>query len=152
MSTSQSGSFLDLFESLFTAGDPTAQEKVAEAANVRLIKNLFLAIDQGDWITVETMLAPTVELKIVGAPELPFTRSAHGREATLAAIQHNFGIVHNRKPHMLAVIAQGDTVVVFLHEEGEIRENNQPYRVAGVQRFVISNQEILLGEELIVSH
>jgi len=115
-----------------------------------VIKNLLKAIGSDDLPAVEEMLAEGVRLEIPGTDELPFIRKAKGREQMIEAIKQNFGALQNQRPSIEAVIAQGDTVIVIMEEEGEIRASGKKYQTKGMQRFVIREGKVELVEELFV--
>ena len=147
MSESKFDSYVDSIEDLFRSGDARADEKLEEASNVRLIQNIIIAIGREDLTAVGEMLADDVRLEILGADELPFIREAKGRLQMIEAIKENFGAVGDQRPSIEAVIAQGDTVIVMLEEEGKVRATGKKYRIKGMQRFVIQGGEVELVEE-----
>ena len=148
MSKSKFDSYINSIEVLFRSGDPKANEKVEEASNIQLIQNLIMAIGRDDLTAVGEMLADDVRLEILGPDELPFIRKAKGRAQMLEAIQKNFGAVQDQRPMIEAVIAQGDTVIVMMGEEGEVRATGKRYRIKGMQRFIIQEEKVELVEEL----
>ena len=150
MSESRFDSYVNSIEPLFHAGDSEASAKLEEGSNVRLIKNLINAIGADDLTAVGEMLAEDVLLEIQGTDELPFIRKAKGREQMIEAIKQNFGALQNQRPSIEAVIAQGDTVIVIVEEEGEIRASGKKYRTKGMQRFIIREGKVELVEELFV--
>ena len=147
MSESKFDSYVNSIDGLFRPGDSKANEKLEEASNVRLIQNIIIAIGRDDLTAVGEMLAEDVRLEILGADELPFIREAKGRVQMLEATKQNFGAVQDQRPNIEAVIAQGDTVIVMLEEEGEVRETGKKYRIKGMQRFVIRGGKVELVEE-----
>jgi ketosteroid isomerase-like protein len=151
MSESNLGSYVNSIEDLFQSGDAKAHEKVAEAANVRLIKDLIMAIGRDDLAEVEGRLAEDVRLEIRGSDEMPFIREAKGRAQMIEAIKQNFGALKDQRPTIGAVIAQGDTVIVMLEEEGEIRATGKPYHIKGMQRFIMREGKVELVEEQFAS-
>ena len=151
MSESKFDSYVNSIEALFRSGDSKAEQKLEEASNVRLIKNLIKAIGCDDLTEVEGMLAEGVRLEILGTDELPFIREAKGRVQMIEAIKQNFGALKDQRPRIEGVIAQGDTVIVMLEEEGEIRESGKRYRIRGMQRFVIREGKVELVEEQFAS-
>jgi ketosteroid isomerase-like protein len=150
MSESAFESYVNSIETYFHTGDAKAQEKVEEAANVRLVKDLMLAIARGDLATVGALLADDVRLTIPGTDDMPVVREAHGQAQLLDAIRENFGALTDQRPTVEAVVAQGDTVMVIMAEEGAIRETGKPYRIRGTQRFVIQEGKVKLVEEIFV--
>ena len=151
MSEPKFNSYINSIERLFRSGDSKADEKLEEASNVRLIQTLITAIGRDDLTTVGEMLAKDVRLEILGPDELPFIREANGRAEMLEAIRQNFGAVQDQRPRIESVIAQGETVIVMLEEEGEVRATGKRYRIKGMQRFIIREMKVELVEELFVS-
>jgi ketosteroid isomerase-like protein len=148
MSENKFNAYINSIERLFRSGDSKASEKLEETSNIRLIQNLIMAIGLDDLVAVGELLAENVSLEILGPAEMPFIRKAKGREQMLEVIKQNFGAVQDQRPNISAVIAQGDTVVVMLEEEGEVRTTGMRYRVKGLQRFVIRDGKVELVEEL----
>jgi ketosteroid isomerase-like protein len=144
-------SFVDSIEPVFRSGDTRADEKQNEAANVRLIKGFITAIGRNDLAAAEGMMADNVTLEILGVDELPFIRKARGQAGLLEAIRQNYGALKDQRPNIEAVIAQGDTVIFILREEGEIQASGQKYRIKGFQRFVIREGKIESMELMAVS-
>ena len=56
--------------------------------------------------------------------------------------------MQDQKPRIEAVIAQGDTVIVMLKEEGEVRATGKRYMIKGMQRFIIREGKVELVEEI----
>ena len=150
MSENKFTSPINAIEDLFRSGDPKAGEKLEEAANTRLIKDIIAAIGRDDLTAAGEMLADDVRLEILGADELPLVREAKGRAQVLEAVKENFGAVQDQNPSIQAIIAQGDTVVLTLEEEGVIRATGKRYRIKGMQRFVIRDGKVELVEEQLV--
>jgi ketosteroid isomerase-like protein len=143
-------SYTTALEQLFRAGDLKADDKLEEGANVRLIQNLIMAIGRDDLAAVGEMLADDVRLEILGADDPPFIRQAFGQQEMLEAVKQNFAAVQEQVPTIEAVIAQGDTVVIMLNEEGVVRATGKPYSIKGMQRFVIRQEKVELVQELFV--
>ena len=150
MSENKFDSSINAIEDLFRSGDSKADEKLEEAANTQLIKDIIAAIGRDDLTAVGEMLAEDVRLEILGADELPLIREAKGRAHVLEALKKNFGAVQDQKPNIQAIIAQGDTVVLMLEEEGVIRATGMRYRIKGMQRFVIRDGKVEFVEEQLV--
>lgn len=148
MSDSKFDSYINSIEDLFRSGDSKVNEKLEEASNVRLIQSLIMAIGRDDLTAVGEMLADEVRLEILGPDELPFIREAKGRAQMLEAIKENFGAVQDQRPSIEGVIAQGDTVIVMLEEEGKVRATGKRYKIKGMQRFIIREGKVELVEEI----
>lgn len=107
----------------------------------------MIAIGRDDLTSVGEMLAEDVRLEILGADELPFIREAKGRAQVIEAIKQNFGAVEDQRLSIEAVIAQGDTVIVMMEEEGKVLATGKKYRIKGMQRFVIQGGKVEVVEE-----
>lgn len=142
--------YLTALDTHFRLGDARVQEKQDEASNIELIKSVVAAIGRNDLAAVGQLLADDAQLDIKGYEELPFIRSASGRNAVLDAIRENFGALQDQEPTIEAVVAQGDTVVIVSAEEGMVRATGARYRIEGIQRFVCRDGKIRLVHEIMV--
>lgn len=149
MSDSKFDSYTGALEYLFRSGDLRAAEKKEEISNIQLIQSLVAAIGRDDLALVSEMLTEDVVLIIRGVDKLPFIRDAKGREHMLDAIMVNFASVQNQRLTVESVTAQGDTVIIAMVEEGEIRATGETYLITGTQRFVIKDGKVAFLEEQI---
>jgi ketosteroid isomerase-like protein len=137
-------------EDLFQSGDLKAHEKADEACNVRLIQELMLAIGRNDLSGAEGLLTDDVELDIRTSVDLPFIRTAKGKEQFLEAVRQNFGELQDQQPNIEAVVAQGDTVIILAQEQGELQKTCARYQVQGMHRYVFREEKIALVQEFIL--
>ena len=151
MSEPKFASYINSLETLFRSGDGKADEKPAEAANIRLIQTLITAIGRNDLAAVADLLTDDVRLEIDGGNNLFPIRTAQGCGPMLEAIKQNFGAVQNQQSNIQAVVAQGDTVIVLMGEAGEVVATGAPYRLKGMQRFLMREGKVALVEELILT-
>ena len=93
------------------------------------------AIARSDFATVFRHAHDDVTLEMFAPPELPFVRHARGLNDLHAAIKHNFEAVDDQRPQIREVFAEGDTVILFGTERGNVRATAAPYHVEFVQRF-----------------
>jgi ketosteroid isomerase-like protein len=149
MSEEKFASYLTALDEGFKSGDARADDKQVESANIEVIQNVVRAIGRGDLGAVGALLADDVVLEIRSGLELPFIHDARGRGAVLDAMRHNFGAIREQRPTIEAVVAQGDTVVVTSHEEGELA-GGERYSVHGMHRYVVRDGRIALIHELVV--
>lgn len=150
MSADPMGAYLAAFDQGFRDGDKRVDEKLAEAANVKLMQDVVRAIAARDFVALGALMTDDVVLDIRSAAALPFIAQARGRSAVLDAVRHNFAGLREQRPTIDAVTAQGDTIVVVSREEGQVAATGQRYRVSGVQRFVIRDGKVALVEEHVV--
>jgi ketosteroid isomerase-like protein len=142
--------YMSPIEAFFREGDAKAQEKLEEVANIRLIEKLILAIGRNDLAAAGELLTSDAELDIQTAVELPFILQAKGKEKFLEAVKYNFGELQNQQPNIEAVVAQGNTVILLVREQGELRKTAASYHIQGMQRYVCREGKIALVHELIL--
>jgi len=141
---------LHTLEQKFRDGDPHADVKSAEAGNIATLHKVVIAIGQDDFDTVSELLSPDSKIDIYGGEQLPFIRRTRGHAESLDAIKKNFASVKDQRPEIQSVVAQGDTVILFVKEEGLIRATGQAYKINGVLRYVFREGKVDHVEEFIV--
>lgn len=119
----------------FRAGDAESDAKPQERRNVDQLQRMIRSIAEGRFDELRDQLDPEVEFEIVAPDEVPWVRHARGAGEVAAAIEENFGTVDEQQPEPLALVAQGDTVMVMSRETGRWRESGRPYRVVNAQQF-----------------
>jgi ketosteroid isomerase-like protein len=135
--------FIDGLPSAFRAGDPAADAKADEEANVRRVQELYRAIGRGDLAAFGSQLADEVELEIVGPAAIPFNGRWAGRDAVVAAVRDNFGKIEWQRPDLHTVAAQGDTVVAAARERGRVRGAARDYDMHWVQVYTFRDGRIV---------
>lgn len=120
---------------VFQAGDAESGAKPRERSNVEQLQRMIRAIAEGRFRELRDQLDPDVEFEIVAPDEVPWVRHARGADQVAAAIEENFGTVDEQRPEPLALVAQGDTVMVMSRETGRWRESGRPYHVLNAQQF-----------------
>ena len=119
----------------FLEGDPAAGTKHGEAENVRLLREMYLAIGRGDFAALAQAFAEDVELEVLGPAAIPFVGRWQGRQQVLEALAQNFSHLEDQRPEVLAVFAHGDKIVVELRETGRVRATGKPYDLRAAQLF-----------------
>ncbi len=132
--------FMEDFRRAFEADDPQAAQKPEERGNVERVLAVYGHIATGNWQAFGDALTEDVTLEILAPPDIPFAGSWRGREHVVAAVRHNFSLIEDQEPRVLAVVAQGAMVVVFGQERGRIRETDQSYEVQWVQQFTFTGE------------
>ena len=135
--------FIDRLHLAFADGDPEATAKAAEADNVRRLQEQYRALAQGDFGPAFAALADDVEMEFFGPAGSPLVGAWRGRQQVADAIRSGFGLLEEQSTEVLAVIAQGDTVVVNSRETGRIRTTGQPYAWQWVQFFTFRGGQIV---------
>lgn len=126
----------------FEAGDPNAETKLVERANVATVHQLLDAVVAGNYGALLDVLADDVRVELFAPPEFPFVRQAVGKDATRVMINHNFDTVVDQRPEILSLTAQGDTLVLVARESGRIRCSDQPYDVHFVYNFQLQDGKL----------
>ncbi|HEX2080869.1 MAG TPA: nuclear transport factor 2 family protein [Longimicrobium sp.] len=119
----------------FQAGDAESDARPQERRNVERLQRMIRTIAEGRFDELRDQLDPDVEFEIVAPDEVPWVRHARGADEVAAVIEANFGSVDRQQPEPLALVAQGDTVMVMSRETGHWRESGRPYRVLNAQQF-----------------
>ena len=132
----------------FADGDSEAAAKAVEAANVHRLRELYEAIGRGDTAALFIAFAEDVELDVVGPPGVPFVGRCQGRRQVAETVRQNFAKVENLKPEMLAVIAQGDTVVVYGRDQGRYVPTGRDFSLHWVQFFTFRNGRVVRIRQL----
>jgi ketosteroid isomerase-like protein len=125
----------------FAANDAAAHSKAAEASNVRLVERLYEAIVAGTGL--EEVCAESVVFEIVGPPGVPMAGRHVGLAAMEAAAEANFALLEEQVPAVRQVVAQGDEVVVFLHEDGRFRSTGRAYSLPAIQHVTVRDGQIV---------
>ena len=127
MESANIASFTGRFQTMFEADDPAASRKEHESGRVDAVRRQFEALGRGDMQAFLDSLHPEVELEIAAPPELNWLPSARGADEFRRVVEHNFAQVADQDTRLLAIVAQGDVVVVTGRETGRIRSGDRPY-------------------------
>jgi uncharacterized protein len=142
MNPASVGRFIDRLEGAFRADDARSANKEVEAANVRRLQEQYRAILRGDFAFVSDSMADDIDMEMIGPPNLPLVGHWHGRQEVAEAVRNNFAQLENQDPEVLAVVAQGDIVVLFARETGVYRPTGKRYAIHWVQLFTFANGKI----------
>ena len=119
----------------FEQGDPEAASKVQERANVELMGRMFHAIAHGRFDEFRHHLAYDVSYEMAVPAHIPWVRHALGPEDVTAAVAANFRTLREQRSEPLALVSQGDTVMVMARETGRFAESGEPYEVMLAQQY-----------------
>jgi ketosteroid isomerase-like protein len=124
------------YEGAFVHGDPEAEAKRVEIANVAAVGAMVEMIARDDYDAFSRVVSDSVSLKILAPPDVPFIRNAEGAPAFLEAVRRNFAMLEDQKPVVLSIVAQGDSVVCIVREQGRYAKDGRPYDLHAAQEFV----------------
>lgn len=119
----------------FASGDPASAAKERERMNVDILGRIFVLIAAGRFDELRAFMAPDVTFELAGPARLCWVRRAEGADGVVAAIAENFGKVRDQRPEPLALVAQGDEVMVMARETGRLTETGEPYEILLAQRY-----------------
>lgn len=119
----------------FTAGDPESGSRAAEQKNVDLISRMFQAIAAGRFDELRGWMAPDATFELAAPAGFPWVRRAAGADDVTAAVAANFATTRDQHPEPLALVAQGDTVMVMARETGRWAETGEPYGTLLAQQY-----------------
>jgi ketosteroid isomerase-like protein len=137
-------------ESAFVAGDEAAEAKAQEGANVARIGRMVHAIAEGRFDELREQLAPDVTYEMAVPPSVPWRRTATGADEVAAAIAQNFAAVREQRTQPLALVSQGDTVMMMARESGRFVGDGEPYEVLLAQQFTFDGDGRLVGFRSVV--
>jgi ketosteroid isomerase-like protein len=105
-----------------------------------VLSGLFDAIVRNDFDTAGTFMTDDVELNICGFPA--FDGNWHGRDQVVATAIRNFGNIENQQPKIEAMISNGGSIAVLVHETGKLKSTGHPYSIRLVQWYTFENGKI----------
>jgi uncharacterized protein len=141
--------FIDGIDQAFREGDAQVDGKLAEAQNVSLLREQYLALARGDFDAAVDLFHDDVDFEITGPPAVPFLGRWRGRPEVGEAMRRNFAMVEGQEPEVHAIIAQGDTVVVVAHERGRIRATGSPYSLHWVHVCTFRDGKVVRFREIV---
>jgi ketosteroid isomerase-like protein len=65
-----------------------------------------------------------------------------GRGDVIGAAKRNYARLESQQPSIEALISQGDSVAVLMHERGKIKSSGEAYRMRAVQWFTFADGKI----------
>lgn len=139
----------EVLGSAFEAGDPQSGGKAQERDNVERMGQMFHAIARGRWDELRHMMAYDVAYEITAPPHVPWVRRALGPEEVADAIAANFRSVRDQRSEPLALVSQGDTVMVMGHETGRWAESGHPYEVMLSQQYTFRDGRLALFRSVV---
>lgn len=135
-------SLMDQVQRCFLQDDPEANGKQREAANVRLVRDMYESILRGDFNAIVERFAEDIEWEVIGPAELPFCGSVRGRREAACTLRRNFSGYQHLRATVRAVVAQGNLVVVMCRETAHLEPLEEPVEIEWVQVFTIVNGQL----------
>ena len=119
----------------FAGGDPAHAGRMQESANVELLGRMVQVIATRRFQDLREHLAEDVSYEIAVPASLPFVRHASGVDDVLSAIMYNFSVLSEQRTEPLAVVSQGDTVMMMARESGRMADTGVPYQALLAQQY-----------------
>lgn len=126
----------------FVASHPDAAERVMEHRNLEVMGEIIHAIAAGSYREIAAHLAPDVTMEIAAPLAIPWVRNATGIDEVIAAVTHNFRTVRDQRPTPLALVAQGDTVMIMARENGVWASSGEPYEGMVAQQWAFRDHKL----------
>jgi ketosteroid isomerase-like protein len=133
----------------FEQGDVQSEGKVQERANVELLGRMFHAIAHGRFDELRHLLAYDVVFEIAAPADVPWARRALGPEEVADAIAANFRSLRGQRSEPLALVSQGDTVMVMARETGRWAETGAPYEVMLAQQYTFRDGRLAVFRSVV---
>lgn len=127
---------------VFEAGDPLAAGRTRERRHVAMMGEIVGAIAAGSYHELRGFMTPDVTLEIAAPATIPWVRHAAGADEVIAAVTHNFRTVRDQRPAPLALVAQGDTVMVMARESGTWAASGEPYEGMLAQQWTFRDEKL----------
>lgn len=131
-------------ETAFADGDPAHLWRVQESTHVELIGRMVHAIAAGRFDELRAYFADDITYEIAVPAALSWIRQASGVERVIEAIAANFGMVAEQRTEPLALVSQGDTVMVMARETGRLKDTGVPYQALLAQQFTFRDGRLAL--------
>lgn len=119
-----------------------------EQTNGELLRRILEAVAAGRFDELRGWMASDVSFELAAAPRFPFVRRAEGVDAVIEAIAHNFATVAGQMPEPLAVVAQGDSVMVMARETGRMVETGERYALLLAHQFIFREGRLVLSRSV----
>lgn len=119
----------------FAGGDPAHRCGVQEAQNVELLGRMVQVIAERRIHDLREHFTEDISYEMAVPASLPFVRQASGADDVLSAIMYNFSVLSEQRTEPLAVVSQGDTVMMMARESGRMADTGVPYRALLAQQY-----------------
>jgi hypothetical protein len=119
----------------FQAGDPGHEEKAQEQENLAALARIVGMIAMGRFDELREHLTPEVGYQLLAPAGFPWARHARGAEDVSRTLAENFAAVREQRPDVLALVAQGDTIMLMVRETGRWTRTGEEYDVLTAQQF-----------------
>lgn len=124
--------FVEDFYGAFLDGDPDAESsKPREAAHVRALQNFFRllldGLESGNFEPFTEAMTEDIVYLYKSSDNHPFEGGYRGRAAVLEHVEANFQMIRDQTPAVTWLVAQGDRVVLGIHETGWMIPGNWKY-------------------------
>jgi ketosteroid isomerase-like protein len=124
--------FPEAMDAAYAAGDPSRGQ---EDAHVGLIGRMLGLVSQGRFGELRGFMTDDVTYEIAVPATLPWVRRAAGVDNVINALAANFAHVHEQRTEPLALVSQGDTVMMMARETGRMTDTGVPYQALLAQQY-----------------
>lgn len=129
-------------DAAFAEGDPAHPGRVQEAANVELLGRMVQAIAAGRFDELRAYFADDITYEIALPAAMSWVRQARGVDDVIGALVSNFGAVCDQATEPLALVSQGDTVMMMARETGRMTDTGARYQALFAQQFTFRDGKL----------
>jgi ketosteroid isomerase-like protein len=120
---------------------------IAAAGQQEVLLAVITAIGANDIESLYQYFTDDAELHIHGFPAMD--GSWRGRKEVVAAVAVNFGKITEQKPEIEAMIHQGESIAMLIHETGRLKPDGRGYEVRGVIWYTFQGAQLRRVEEFV---
>lgn len=122
-------------DAAFASGDPAHAARPLEAAHVETIGRMIRLVSEARFLELRPFLTDDVTYEIAVPATFAWVRRACGADDVINALAANFAHVHEQRTEPLAVVSQGDTVMMMARETGRMTDTGVPYQALLAQQY-----------------
>jgi ketosteroid isomerase-like protein len=127
----------------FRAGDPEWESKLRERENLGILARILRLIGTEAYQALPDYLAPEVTFELIAPAGFEWVRHARGVREVGEAIASNFRAVRQQRAEILALVGQGDTIMLVGHENGQRVATGEEYEVLTTQQLTFEGGRLV---------
>jgi uncharacterized protein len=110
----------------------------------QVVMRFFEAFGRQDAKVMAELLADDVDWVVLGgAKNIPFAGKFHGADTVIGATTANIGSTENVAVAPTWFVAEGDKVVVLMHEEAKVTQTGRSYEVDSIHVYTVKGGKIV---------
>lgn len=133
---------------LFRKDDADWANKSLEVDTVKAAQDFYRALASADLDKVKATITDDISFVLHGPSDFVMAGKTQGKDDYLKLMMANFAMLKNQVPEALRVVAQGNTVIVFYRDRGQVLATGKDYDVQGVHTLEFRGKQICRMENL----